>query len=414
MPPVKKVLLISYYACMPGACQAEWLDDKLDSLLKADIDVVLISAICAQRHENPQVTHWRIPSISLTDFRDEWMRIRQRSERIPFICYFILPFALTIGSLLDGIQYIFTKGIGEGRWSWIFSSFIGALFATLKFKPNVVLTTGGPASAHIAGIAIGRLTSSPIIVELQDPLSGGDIGRNKQARSWLYRIETLIVKNATKTVYVTKSAALFASKQFESHSIFGIYPGARDFKINSSSGPSNPVGKLRIIHLGSLYATRTFRPIILAIDKLISSGKLSSSGVELINLGHVSREIYEEIKLKSYVKIFAPIAREDALKFAANCNVTLLIQNDDERSKVTIPYKTYDYLNLGNRVLALVNSDELMEMIRYYGQVAVDIKDIDAIVDHLTNLIECRLENQSAEIKIDPIKQVCELLALPN
>jgi hypothetical protein len=56
-----KVLILSYYACMPGACQAEWLDDKIDSLLKAGYEVALVSAISARKHENKNVTHWRIP-----------------------------------------------------------------------------------------------------------------------------------------------------------------------------------------------------------------------------------------------------------------------------------------------------------------------------------------------------------------
>ena len=40
MNATKRVLIISYYACMPWACLAEWLDDKVDSLLKAGTRVL--------------------------------------------------------------------------------------------------------------------------------------------------------------------------------------------------------------------------------------------------------------------------------------------------------------------------------------------------------------------------------------
>jgi hypothetical protein len=413
MNATKRVLIISYYACMPGACQAEWLDDKVDSLLKAGYEVALVSAISARRHKNLKNKHWRIPSVSLTDFRNEIQRIRASGERIQLRAYLMLPIVLTVGLLIDAMHYLLTKGVGDGQWSWMLSSFIGSLLLTLRFKPDIILTTGGPASAHLVGIAVGKLISLPVVVELQDPLSGGDIGRNAQARGWLYRVEKLVVSRADKTVYVTKAAAAFATNQFQSSKVFSVYPGAKDFKILPGRGTSDSSSTLRLVHLGSLYATRTFKSIIAAIDTLIVSGLLTPSGIELINLGHVSKEISDEIRQKTYVKILPPIAREDALRYAADCDVTLLIQNSDERSKVTIPYKTYDYLNLGNKVLALLNSDELMEMITRCGHIAVPLSNVDAIARHLSRLLERSSTNVQSQVVMDAVQQARELLALP-
>lgn len=409
-----KVLILSYYACMPGACQAEWLDDKIDSLLKGGYEVALVSAICARRHENKNIKHWRIPSVSLTDFRDELQRIRMRGDRVQARTYLMWPVVLTVGLLLDAMQYIVTKGVGEGRWSWTLPSALGALLLALRFKPDIILSTGGPASAHLAGIAVSKLIASPVVIELQDPLSGGDIGRNKQARGWLYRVEKLIVASADKTVYVTKAAAAFAASQFQSSKVFCVYPGAKDFAIIPGPRKVNTNGKLRMIHLGSLYATRNFRSIIAAIDSLIESGRLTASGVELINLGHVAKEISDEILLKPYVKILPPVAREEALRIAADCDVTLLIQNSDERSKVTIPYKTYDYLNLGNGLLALLNSDELTELLARCGHIAAPLSDVDAIARSLALLLECRATRIQSQVVIDAVLQARDLLALPN
>lgn len=409
-----KVLILSYYACMPGACQAEWLDDKIDSLLKGGYEVALVSAICARRHENKNIKHWRMPSVSLTDFRDELQRIRMRGDPVQARTYLMWPVVLTVGLLLDAMQYIVTKGVGEGRWSWTLPSALGALLLALRFKPDIILSTGGPASAHLAGIAVSKLIASPVVIELQDPLSGGDIGRNKQARGWLYRVEKLIVASADKTVYVTKAAAAFAASQFQSSKVFCVYPGAKDFSIIPGQRKVNSNGKLRMIHLGSLYATRNFRSIIAAIDSLIESGRLTASGVELINLGHVAKEISDEILLKPYVKILPPVAREEALRIAADCDVTLLIQNSDERSKVTIPYKTYDYLNLGNGLLALLNSDELTELLARCGHIAAPLSDVDAIARSLALLLECRATRIQSQVVIDAVLQARDLLALPN
>ena len=409
-----KVLILSYYACMPGACQAEWLDDKIDSLLKAGYEVALVSAISARMHEDKNVTHWRIPSVSFTDFRDELQRIRMGGDRILARTYLMWPIVLTAGLLIDILQYVVTKGVGEGRWSWTLPSFLGALLLALRFKPDIILSTGGPASAHLVGIAVSKLITSPVVVELQDPLSGTDIGRNKHARGWLYRVEKLIVAFADKTVYVTKAAAAFAASQFQSSKIFCVYPGAKDFAIISGQRKVNLNGKVRMIHLGSLYATRNFRSIIAAIDSLIESGRLTANGIELINLGHVAKEISAEILLKPYVKVLPPVSREEALRIAADCDVTLLIQNSDERSKVTIPYKTYDYLNLGNGLLALLNSDELTELLLRCGHIAAPLSDVNAIARRLEFLLEYRATRIQSQVVIDAILQARDLLALPN
>lgn len=399
---------------MPGACQAEWVDDKIDSLLKGGYNVSLISSACARRHEKKNVRHWRIPSISLIDFQDEIQRIKMRGDSFQFTTFCMWPVAFTAGWIIDTICILFTKGVGEGRWSWTMTSGIGALLLALNYKPDIILSTGGPASAHLAGIFVSKLTTTPLVVELQDPLSGGDIGRNKQARGWLYRVEKLIVASADKTVYVTKAAAAFAASQFQSSKVFCVYPGAKDFEIIPSQQEVYSNNKIRMIHLGSLYATRNFRSIIAAIDSLIESGKLTTRGVELINLGHVAKEISDEILLKPYVKILTPVAREEALRIAANCDVTLLIQNSDERSKVTIPYKTYDYLNLGNSLLALLNSDELTELLVRCGHIAVQLTDIQSIVQNLAHLLDCRAGRIHSQFVIDAVLQAHNLLALPN
>jgi hypothetical protein len=407
-----KILVISYYACIPGACQAEWVDDKVDSFIKAGDEVALVSATCGRRHENSNIKHWRIPSLSFTDYRDEIRRSSNLGDDLQLRHLILLPLVLTLGVLTDLLQHLLTKGVGDGRWSWTFPSCVGAYILALSFKPNIVLTTGGPASAHLAGIVIGKLISSPVIVELQDPLSGGDIGRNAQSRVWLYWVEKLIVRMADKIVYVTRAAADFARNQFRSDKVFGIYPGARDFMITVEPRLPEATMKLRLVHLGSLYATRTFKSIIAAIDALIHSGKIESNEIELINLGHVSKEISDEILQKSYVRILPPISRENALRYAAQCDITLLIQNSDERSKVTIPYKTYDYLNLDNKLLALLNSDELSDMIRGCGQIAVPLSDVDEIKNQLVYILENKAIKRKSLDTIDAVQQSRELLEL--
>ena len=404
----KNILVFSYYARMPGACQAEWLDDKIDSLVKAGAQITLISATCCQKFTDPAVKHFRVPSISWTDYLDEKKRIEGYGDQPSFMHYAMLPFAFTLGLFLDGLQHLLTGGVGEGRWSWTFSSMFFAVPYVLFNKPSLVLTTGGPASAHLAGIVVSKLIRKPVVAELQDPLSGGDIGRNEQARGWLFRVEKLMVKYSDKLVYVTNEAAVFARKQFKAQNIFAIYPGAKSFDIKYNSKDDKDI--LRLVHLGSLCATRNFKSIMAAIDLLISRGDLDQNKVKLINLGHVSPEIQNEITQKSYVEILPPVDRKSALEFAANCDASLLIQNNDDRSKVAIPYKTYDYLNLNNKVIGLLNSEELTKLLVNHGQSAIPLNEVDLIASTLQNVL-IETSNEGVVTKtIDPVKQALELI----
>jgi LmbE family N-acetylglucosaminyl deacetylase len=404
------ILIVSYYACIPGACQAEWLDDKVDSLARAGHRVALVTATCAQRHSNDSVAHWRVPSISRVDFRDELHRIRERGEKVPLRVHLMWPAVLTLGVIADWLQHVATGGVGDGRWSWTMPGSVGVLGMIARIRPDLILTTGGPPSAHLAGVIAARLTRRPVIVELQDPMSGENIGRNPQSSGWLYRVEKLLVRSASKTVYVTKAAASFAARQFQSNTVQAVYPGARRFKVAAPA--SRPGGAFRLVHLGSLYSTRNFVAITAAIDSLVSMGRLRESEIELINLGHVSPEIKAEISTRSYVRILPPISRLEALEFAASCDVTLLIQNGDERSRVTIPYKTYDYLNLGNRVLALLNSDELTELLERCGHVAVPLSDVPAIARELREMLRDAKRRDTVAVRIDPVHQARALIDL--
>ena len=408
----QSILILSYYAEMPGACQAEWLDDKVDSIMKLGYKVQLVSATSCGKNNDGEVTHWRVPSISFTDYWDEVNRIKSQGISLPTSMFLMLPVALSLGLLIDAAQYLATKGIGEGRWSWAISATFAAIMLCVSRRPTIILSTGGPASAHLAGIVLKRLFSIPLIIELQDPLSGVDIGRNSHARGWLYKIESIIVSQADKIAYVTKGAAKYATEQFATSKICAVYPGARNFTdITSTQCPSQEK-PFRMVHLGSLYATRNFKTLIMALDKLISDGVIFSSNIEIINLGHVSEEIRRDISHLTYISILPPVSRLEALQFAADSNLLLLIQNNDDRSKVTIPYKTYDYLNLGKPILALQNSIELDHIVRSCGHFSASVSDVNEIADALNQLVNSKCHMDIKFGNIEAVTQARELLKL--
>ena len=99
------------------------------------------------------------------------------------------------------------------------------------------------------------------------------------------------MRYSSKTVYVTRGAAFFASNQFNSKKIVAIYPGAKNFDIQPNKRKKNSKRKFRIVHLGSLYSTRNFKSIISSIDSLVATNKIKEDSIELINLDQYKRVI---------------------------------------------------------------------------------------------------------------------------
>lgn len=114
----------------------------------------------------------------MQDLKHEISEIKNENMPVPYIKLILFfPFIITLGWGLDLTQKIFTSGNGGGKWSWTIPASVVALYLALRYNCKKIFTTGGPASAHLAGVFVTKLTSKYLVCELQDPLTGKDIGR---------------------------------------------------------------------------------------------------------------------------------------------------------------------------------------------------------------------------------------------
>jgi len=76
-----------------------------------------------------------------------------------------------------------------------------------------------------------------------------------------------------------------------------------------------------------------------------------------------------------------------ALKRAQLASFLLLVQHSDLRSEETIPFKFYDYLNLGSPIFALHENDELANLVRNSGGYAARLNSKSEILIALRQAI---------------------------
>jgi hypothetical protein len=280
---------------------------------------------------------------------------------------------------------------GEGRWSWFASAVVGYFFIK-RTNYEYIYTTGGPASAHLSGIFIAKLNKKKVVCELQDPLSGKDIGRNKFSQKGLRFFEKMIIKHSDLVIYCTKNAMQYAKDQYPlfSNKIDCVYPGSKSIPDSEHTHKRVINDSINITYLGSLYQTRNLDNLMEAIISLASINPEIINRLNINLYGNINSDIKKRIQDFKYdvFKIHGLVNREIAINKALESDVLLLVQNTDDRSITTIPFKTYDYMHTGKLILGLIyRNDEIKEMLNIHGHLTCQADNISEIQDVLHRIL---------------------------
>lgn len=133
-----------------------------------------------------------------------------------------------------------------------------------------------------------------------------------------------------------------------------VYENKEDYLANSGETPSE--SKLKFIYAGSLYGGKRDPSILFeAIRQLEDEGKLESSKISLEFYGDKTNldEIASRYGLSHILKVGGKIPHEEVLKKQLDSDVLLLISWNDEKEKMFIPGKIYEYFALRKPVLSI-------------------------------------------------------------
>ena len=407
----KNALVISFYTNLPGSCQAEWVDDRMNALIAKGFKITLISSRGVFKHENDSIRHIRIPCINPHGAKSELNEIESRKIKINLL----LRFYYRVMAFIDFIMKKIGLETGEGRWNWALSSLFSLFYGHGKY--TFIYSTGGPASVHILGIVYAKLLRSKLFIELQDPLTGEDIGRNKFSKLGLSLFEKFFVKNAYRVIYCTKNACKYSKESYPKYEkkIHHIYPGSYLEQGVESKYFSEK--KIRFTYLGSLYSTRNVTNLMEAIEKLHEYNPTYLNKFKIDLFGNIEEKILNEIKSFKH-DIFVVnglVSRELALNESLKSDVLLLIQNTDNRSMNTIPFKTYDYLRTGKLIFALTyNNKEINNLLTDHNHIVADASNFENIYHGLKKIIDniSELNFKITKSKLTPMKAVEEMLEL--
>ncbi|MBI5641725.1 MAG: hypothetical protein HZA17_15020 [Nitrospirae bacterium] len=372
----KKWLVISYFANIDAMAPSHHIDDRLPLLREKGIDFILLSSPCGTRFRD--LRHVRVPSPAPSGIRYEvryFLRKRARKR-------FWFKFWETL-LLLPVYPFYFLEKILlrlDSTWSWFITASAAAVITSVRERPEVIYSTGGPVSAHIAAMVASSLMRIPHVAEFQDPLVHQYAAPGRFERHIIRHLERLIMRTAAVPLFLTKKAAENAFERNQGKSPGFLYPGANPFREASHYRKGET---FTIAHFGSLGGSRDLRHLFPAIVMLFRQYPDLAGEVRLDLYGNISRGVSRQIEQFPYRHILhvrGKVKRQEAVKAMQTADLLLLIQNTDDVSFETIPSKVYEYLHAGRPVLALIfRNPEFQEMLEEAGHNVVEADDDMAI-----------------------------------
>ena len=372
-PGTRRWLVLSYFSHIDGMACAQHIDDRILLLWEAGIEPVLLTGPCGERWGEGRhaVAHCIAPSGIRFETRHLFRKrgLRGVYKVLEFLLLLpVLPFYLLEKLLVDL----------DSQWSWFPLAARRGYALCRELGPELIYSTGGPVSAHIAAGMVARRTGIPWVAEFQDPLVHGDWYRGKVALMLFSLAERYVCARASRVVFLTEEARRRAAAR----SSLGdrgrcIYPGAEP--------PPEPLPQrrdgavLRFAHFGSFGGSRNPRVLLEAVKRLLDERPELADTLRLDFYGHCDANSMRQIRefpWKDVAAFHGRVSRADSLRAMREADVLLLIQNVAEYSAETIPSKVYEYLMAGSPILALVHRNpELSAMLESLGHTAVEAAD---------------------------------------
>jgi hypothetical protein len=266
------------------------------------------------------------------------------------------------------VRKVFLPGEGGMQWSYCASR---AARKYIRAHPSTSVTlfsTFPPLGPHLAAWQLARSEGLPWIADFRDPFP--EASENKTAHPLQMRIyrclERVTAKRASAVIANTDPAMVRWREKFPSlngkvHSIWnGFDPEERVEPLPASSNDFRVLS-----HTGELYGGRSATPILESIERLMSSGRLSSRSIRVRLIGPAeagalpNQEFLDRAQAAGWLDLVTQqITQVEALQISRSSDGLLLLQ---PQSTVQVPGKLFEYLQIGRPILAFIQPDSPSE-----------------------------------------------------
>ncbi|MCI5224645.1 MAG: hypothetical protein D3924_18745 [Candidatus Electrothrix sp. AR4] len=338
-------LILSYRANIQSSACSQHIDDRLPFFREQGIEPVLLTGTVGKRSETWM--HYRTLSLApsgirfeLRHFLRKHLHKRWQFKLVETICMLpIFPFYLLEKIIINL----------ESEWSWCFLASLRGLLLCRQLRPEVVYSTGGSASAHVAALLIKRWTGCVWIAETQDPLVHDCGWRRSRVVLRLYKaLEKKICQCADVFVFLVRAAKEHCGQRTgELCKGAVVYPGSIPALFQQRYTKDTKKTFYHFAHFGSLAGTRNLKIFFQALEQVLHSDASLRDKIRVDVYGSFDGDSEREmsrLRLNDLVIHHGSVSRQEALGAMQQTDCLLLIQNIIYFSCETIPSKVYEYL----------------------------------------------------------------------
>ncbi len=398
----KRWLILSHGFNMDGRASSQTITDKIPYFLEAGIEPTVFSAITGikdYRFPHHQFLAWG-PAAFRFDFRhwiaNQYGRGFFYKASTGLVSLLLAPF-IALEKFFLGYS---------SQWSWSIPAYLHGLNLIQAGKIDLIFSTGGAWSAHLAGLWLKKKTGLPWIVEIHDPLvirqspndPGFDKPKNRDARFRQY-LERQICKYADLVWWFTDGAVHYAkvrntnlNTSNNAHGLM-VLPGAEPPGGLNAAQIHQYSDYLNLCHFGSLANDRSLSTILNALVPLFKkypkareSIRVHAYGAPLDSLTvEAIKKLQFEDVLLAHGRLEKDLGtgksgRERVVEKMQSADVLILLHGNDEWCAEYIPSKFYEYLWTGRPIWGITHRNpQLDQMLLERGAYLSHEGDLEGI-----------------------------------
>ena len=250
-----------------------------------------------------------------------------------------------------------------------------------KNKIDVIFSSSPRHSCHLTTMVLKYITGKKLIIEFRDPWARSpwhetQINRNAVERikhKCIQFLEKRVVQSADRVILVTNAMrndfqAYYKTVPADKFSVFyngydsDVKPAVENRSVKEVKTDKPTV----FSHIGSLYKQRNPEPILRAVKQLVDKNPALRKKLYFQFIGGVTNDLShvkhypEEYAIKDIVTFVPKVSFLQSLEYMAASDILILLQ---PVTKIQLPAKFFDYINMGKIVLAVGEKNSEVEHI---------------------------------------------------
>ena len=368
---------------MDGRASSQTITDKIPYFLEVGVKPIVLSAITGAK--DARFTHRQFLAWGPAAFRFDFRHWIANQYGRGFVYKLLTRTVSVLLAPFIGLERLFLGY--SSQWSWAMPAFMHGWRLIRQGKVDLIFSTGGAWSAHLAGLWLKKKTGLPWIVEIHDPLvirktpndQGFEKPKNRDAQFRQY-LEKQICKNADLVWWFTDGALHYSkvrnsnlNTKANAHG-FMVLPGAKPpggLEMTQVHGYSD---KLNLCHFGSLANDRSLSTILNALATLLKKYPQAREYIRVHAYGAPLDSLtLEAIKLFNFQDVLLAhgrlekdpatgiSGRERVVVKMQTADVLILLHGNDEWCAEYIPSKFYEYLWAGRPIWGITHRNPQLD-----------------------------------------------------